>query len=328
MQGRAAALDESESFPAQDIQDLRGFGILSASFEDWRFTLPLLRLLGQGNPAVGRLIEAHVNAVRLVQEFGTPDHRLMTQDAIQAGGLFGLWVTDGAEPLRWRDGRLSGGKAPCSGAGHATHAVITAETGDGTRLGIVALRGAERVVPMRGMLPGMRAAVNGAVGFDGVSLPAGALFGPPGAYLQEPSLSTGAWRTSAVTSGALDALVDAARERLMARGHDAHLLQQDRFGRIAIGREAARLWVHQAAQTGEDAALPVADRVAYVNLARIAVEAACLDAITHIQRALGLAAFIRPSPVERLLRDLSVYLRQPAPDAVLTEAGLHAMRRA
>lgn len=43
------------------------------------------------------------------------------------------------------------------------------------------------------------------------------------------------------------------------------------------------------------------------------------------QRALGLAAFLRPNPVERLLRDLAVYLRQPAPNSVLTEAAHHAL---
>jgi hypothetical protein len=38
------------------------------------------------------------------------------------------------------------------------------------------------------------------------------------------------------------------------------------------------------------------------------------------QRSLGLAAFFQPSPIERLMRDLGTYLRQPAPDEALTEA--------
>jgi alkylation response protein AidB-like acyl-CoA dehydrogenase len=70
----------------------------------------------------------------------------------------------------------------------------------------------------------------------------------------------------------------------------------------------------------------VADQVATINLARIAVEAACLDLMREAQRALGLAAMVRPNPAERLLRDLSTYLRQPAPDLVLTEAALHHLR--
>jgi hypothetical protein len=63
-----------------------------------------------------------------------------------------------------------------------------------------------------------------------------------------------------------------------------------------------------------------------VGLARIAVETACLDAMRLVQRSLGLSAFRHGNPVERICRDLGTYLRQPAPDAVLTEAAAHFAR--
>jgi hypothetical protein len=34
---------------------------------------------------------------------------------------------------------------------------------------------------------------------------------------------------------------------------------------------------------------------------------------------------IRPHTIERLVRDLSLYLRQPTPDAALTDAGRYAL---
>jgi hypothetical protein len=40
----------------------------------------------------------------------------------------------------------------------------------------------------------------------------------------------------------------------------------------------------------------------------------------HIQRSVGLSAFREGSAIERIGRDLQTYLRQPAPDEVLTEA--------
>ena len=95
---------------------------------------------------------------------------------------------------------------------------------------------------------------------------------------------------------------------------------------MLIAQETARLWTARAAEIAEHGTAPVPDQVAYVNLARIAVEAACLDAMRHAQRALGLAAMVAPHPAERLLRDLATYLRQPAPDMVLTEAAAHALR--
>jgi hypothetical protein len=52
------------------------------------------------------------------------------------------------------------------------------------------------------------------------------------------------------------------------------------------------------------------------------VETACLDAMRLVQRSLGLSAFRQGSPVERICRDLSTYLRQPAADEVLTESAV------
>jgi hypothetical protein len=87
-----------------------------------------------------------------------------------------------------------------------------------------------------------------------------------------------------------------------------------------IARETSRLWVAAAARIAEDPTADTAQRVAAVGLARIAVETACLDAMRLIQCSLGLSSFRQGTPIERICRDLSTYLRQPAPDEVLTEA--------
>ncbi len=328
IQAHAEQLDTDEAFPVVDMALLHDAGWLRAPLPGPNELLTRLSLAGQGNLAVGRLFEAHINALVLLDAYAGPALRNTAHEAAARGEAIGLWVTDAGSPLQREEGRLLGAKGPCSGAGHVRHAVITVQEPDGTRLAWLTLDGAERVVSMRGRLPGMRAAVNGVVHLDGVALPDAAVFGRPGDYLREPLLSVGAWRTSAVTSGGLDALVHATRAELRRKRHDADVQQQARFGELVIAQHTARLWVDRAVRLGEDPALATADRVAAVNLARIAVEAACLDAIRLVQRGLGFSAFIRPNPVERLLRDLGVYLRQPAPDAVLTEAGQHELRRA
>src|SRR4029077_13022903 len=38
------------------------------------------------------------------------------------------------------------------------------------------------------------------------------------------------------------------------------------------------------------------------------------------QRSVGLQAFLRPNPIERMSRDLATYVRQPGPDRALTDA--------
>ncbi len=87
-----------------------------------------------------------------------------------------------------------------------------------------------------------------------------------------------------------------------------------------IARETCRLWVQSAARLAEDDRAEPRSAIAYVGLARIAVESACLDAMRLVQRSMGLTAFRHGHAVERICRDLSTYLRQPAPDEVLTEA--------
>ena len=183
------------------------------------------------------------------------------------------------------------------------------------RLGI-----GETVSPLPSPLQGMRAAVTGAVDFNGCEIGRDALLGQPGDYLREPDFSAGAWRGSAVALGGLIALLDQAIVQLRASGRLDSPFGQARLGRALIARETSRLWVQSSARTAEDVAADPGHRVAAVGLARIAVETACLDAIRLLQRSLGLSAFREGNPVERICRDLSTYLRQPAPDEVLTEA--------
>ena len=338
MRRRAAALDAAAAFPREDLEALRAVGLLAAPLpvalggfgagtepDGARLAFALLRLLGQGNLAVGRLVEAHVNALRLVVRYGTAEQQRRAAADARAGHLFGLWVTDpSGERLGRAAGRLVGRKGPCSGAGHCTRALVTVDAPESTRMAFLALGGAEPVTGDPTALHGMRAARNGVVDLTGAAVPDAALVGAPGDYLREPDFSCGAWRTTACTLGGLDALVDAARDQLTRRGHAGAPLQQARFAEVLIAQETARLWARRAALVAERNG-PVADRVAYVNLARLAVEAACLDALRLIQRSLGLAAFVAPNPVERLARDLGTYLRQPAPDAVLLEAGQHGL---
>lgn len=336
MQDHAGQLDQAAAFPVDDIAALAKAGALIAPFpinagglgfgtspEQAIHLLDLLRLLGHGNLSIGRVFEAHVNAVRLIVRYATSEQTASAAVDAAKGHLFALWVTDpGHNALRIEAGRLRGAKEFCSAAGHATRAVVTAEDEAGEpRLMLVDVMTA-KVQPLPGALLGMRSAITGRVGFDGL---AGATIGMPGDYLREPDFSTGAWRTSAVTLGGLEALASEARRHLVARNRHTDPHQLARMGQVSIAEETARLWMQAAGPRAENADADPASAITYVNLARLAVERTCLDTIELVQRSLGLAAFMRPNPVERICRDLATYLRQPAGDMVLTEAAAHAM---
>jgi alkylation response protein AidB-like acyl-CoA dehydrogenase len=344
MQAHAMALDENCCFPSEDFSRLAAEKMLLAAFPvhvgglgmgSEAAGMPslalLLRLLGQGNLAIGRLFEAHVNAVELLARYG--DETLLSRAARDAeqGHLFGLWVTDPRKNQLTvaSDGALHGGKAFCSGAGHASRAVVTARTPNGqTRLAYVSTQAAS-ARKLDGRMQGMRAAVTGKVSFEGCRIEPQDWIGVAGDYLREPAFSVGAWRSSAVTCGGLEALTDFAMRHIVARGRSKDPHQLARMGRVWIARETALLWLGRCAEAACGASMgeETAECVATVNFARIAIEAVCLEAMTLIERSLGLAAFLHPDPIERVRRDLGTYLRQPAPDDVLTEAAAHILRK-
>jgi alkylation response protein AidB-like acyl-CoA dehydrogenase len=317
MQNRADGLDRDAAFPDDEIEYLRRAGALSPPLGRADELAALLTLVGQGNLSVGRILEAHINALRLIARYGTPR---------EDGRLYGLWVTDPPTNflrMRRTGNRISltGSKQFCSAAGHANGAVVTARDDNGdTNMLVVPLGSGEKVTPLPSPLQGMRAAVTGAVDFTGCEIAADALLGEPGDYLREPEFSAGAWRGSAVASGGLVALVEHAVMQLRESGRLDSPHTQARIGQAIIARETCRLWVQAAARIAEDSAADTSHRITTVGLARIAVETACLDAMRLIQRSLGLSAFRQGTPIERICRDLSTYLRQPAPDEVLTEA--------
>ena len=200
---------------------------------------------------------------------------------------------------------------------------MTARDEDGdTRMLVLPLGIGETVTHLPSPLQGMRAAVTGAVDFSNCETSAENLLGQAGDYLREPDFSAGAWRGSAVAVGGLIALVEQSAAQLRQTGRLDTPQCQARLGEAIIARETSRMWVLEAARTAENSAADTVHRMSSAGLARICIETNCLDAMRLLQRSLGLSAFRLGNPIELICRDLSTYLRQPAPDEVLTEAAL------
>ncbi len=257
-EAHAASLDRDGCFPAADIQALAAAGILAATLPsecggagtDGHDLLILLHRLGRGHLALGRVFEAHVNALRLVMRYGQPAQRALAAREAASGLLFALWVTDAADaPLAMRRQNnaifLSGKKAFCSAAGHADRAVVTASDEDTrSQMLLVSLNRGERISQHGPALQGMRAATTGGVDFTGCQIAPEALLGVPGDYLRGGRSSpVGAWRSSAVALGGLAALLAAARAQLIARKRDGNPHQRARIGRAKIAHQTGRLWL-------------------------------------------------------------------------------------
>ena len=336
LRDEAAICDEAPAFPARSIAALRAAGALLAPMPGADGGLgfgtepggvaglvAVLGVLGRGSIAVGRLYEGHVNALKLIALYGGADQRRRAAADAAAGHLFAIWNTEPPPGLRLNRGDvLAGGKIVCSGAGYVTRPLVTARRPDEPeQMLVLRLAPGERVVPGSATrLHGVRAAVTASMSLDDLAVEPDSLIGAPGDYLRQPEFSAGAWRGSAVALGGLDSLVALAGEQLVARRRAEAPLQLARLGEALVAAGTARLWTTRAAEAAELGQLDAEEVAATVNLARIAVEAAALDAMRLVTRSLGLAGLVAPNPVERILRDLATYLRQPAPDETLTEA--------
>ncbi|ACK52479.1 acyl-CoA dehydrogenase domain protein [Methylocella silvestris BL2] len=328
-------LDVDGAFPAAEVRALAEHGLLAAPLpvrwggaglleRDGSKALALvLSAIGAGSLPLGRLYEGHVNAIGLILAYGRIEQQEMFAAKSREGHLFAVWNTQrepgvrlAAQGAGWR---LQGAKIFASGAGFVRYPLITARTEAGDLLMVIPDAANARVDLSQWRAHGMRASASGAVDFSDLGVGDDSIIGGPDDFHRQPMFSTGAWRFAAVQYGAVASLFDLARAHLVKadRAGDPHQLA--RLGAAAIAVETARLWVFEAATRSHGSGDPAAS-VAYVNLARLAVERAGLEALELAHRSVGLAAFLRPHPIERLSRDLATYLRQPAPDEALCEA--------
>ena len=153
--------------------------------------------------ALGRLFEAHADAVAILTEIGG--------EPAAPAQRWGVWAAEGpastltAQPTggSWR---LDGQKPWCSGAVGNTHALVTSDSPDGRALFAVALTG-DVVAPdpntWQGI--GLTGTATYTVTFDGA--PA-TLVGEPGQYLSRPGFWHGGAGVAAVWWGAACAVAD------------------------------------------------------------------------------------------------------------------------
>ena len=348
---RAGDLDQDGSFPTEDIHALAAVGALKAPMppaygglglgttpEGAPALLDVLRWIGHGSLPLGRLYEGHVNALALLVRFGTASQVEEAARDADEGVLFGVWNTQGSDALALEETksgwRLRGRKTFASGAGFVGRPLVTAGINDGGVLMVLARPDQKACDISRADLSdwrahGMRASATGSYDFSGLAVSANDIIGSEGDYHREPSFSAGAWRFAAVQLGGIERLLDEARLHLRQAGRSSDPHQLARTGEAAVAAETARLWVTRAAELAEqdDGRRDPGQVVAYVNLARSAVERAGLDVLELVHRSVGLAGFLRTHPIERLSRDLATYLRQPAPDRALTTAAAYVLGR-
>lgn len=335
------SIDQDGAFPVAAIALLHRAGLLHAPFPasrggdglgigDPNRLRAVLVTLGRGNLALGRLYEGHVNAVSLVTRYGTPANLKLLEREADAGRPSGVWMAGDALRLEASAAAathvLKGNKILCSGAGYVRRPLVAADHA-GASVMVIPEVADDRADISGWTAHGMRATATGHVDFNDVVVGVDEIVGRPGDYLRSPYFRGGAWRVIAVQLGGLQAVFHLYKTQLAESPYCDHPIQLARFGEAAIAMETARLWVRQASLEAEGPAVDCDAVDAYVDLARNAFEMAALRLIALTQKAIGLKAFMRPNPMERIIRDLTTYMRQPALDLSLSSAAAFHLDR-
>lgn len=349
-------LDKQGVFPSEEFQQIAAAGLLTAplssslgglglGFETGHTEelLMLLETIGRGNLVVGRIYEGHVNALQLIQTFGASEQITAYAADAKANKIFGVWNAEAGDgvkivPVGKGKYRLEGSKTFCTGCGYVDRPFVNGKLPDGGwQMCIVPMDEVEVMVDPDWWQPsGMKATVSYKVDFTGVEVEQESLIALPGDYFRQPWLSGGVIRFAAVQLGGAFALFDRTRQYLQKLNRCEHPYQQERLGKMAIAIESGNLWLRGAANLvdsyapvfggyPQDSQEDAAKLVAYANMVRTAIEQICLDTIQLAQRSIGTLGLLPPEPMERIIRDLSLYLRQPAFDTALSDVGKYVL---
>lgn len=331
----------TEGFPHREFAELRHRGYYTITLPEGPLAagrghtaelLQVLKLVGRANLPTGRIYEGHVNAIELLHLYGTDAQRERYYADVRAGHLFGVWNTethDGIHLYEQPDGRvrIEGHKSFCSGSVHVTRPIITGvlHRADGTEAGwqmvVVPLDRHDVPVDESFWTPlGMQCSVSHKIDFSGIMLEPEELLGAPDDYETQPHFSGGAIRFAAVHLGGAEALLDATAAFLRKVKRQENCYQKTRVGQMAIGVETGNLWLDRAGAVNDQHADPE-HIIAYANMTRTVIADVCTEALQLAERSVGSRGLMHPGLLARLHTDLSMYLRQPAPDATLELVG-------
>ncbi len=318
---------------ASGLADERGVPHIGRRLEHER-----LRDAGARDLAWGRLYEGHVNALQLIARLGDDAQRAQAQADVAAGRLFAVWNTQAADGVRILSAdasgvNLAGRKTFASGAGRVARAVVTAAWPDGSsQITVVPMDRVDTTIDRSFWREpyGMETSDSFAVDFSGVRLERAGLIGAPGDYERMPWFSAGASRFVAAQSGGVEQLVADFASFVRRRNQHDDALQLSRLGGCIVAARTTVLWTGACVDAWEryDAAATEeseAHLLVTVDAARCAVERAALDVAEAIERGAGARGLLDNEPFARRLRDLRMYLRQPAIDATLMRVARSAI---
>ncbi|HUP60949.1 MAG TPA: acyl-CoA dehydrogenase family protein [Thermoanaerobaculia bacterium] len=357
---RAAHYDRTATFPLEDFEDLFREGLHAPTlpresgglglgpYRGDVFTLWMMtKEVARADLSLARCWEGHANSLVLLDGMAGDAQKERWFEGIVARGE--KWVAWSGEPQTRAPGEnmrfgtnverveggyvLDGTKAFCTSAGGARWALLLVNTAGPGGARHATADAAETVLLLACDLAdpsihfdgtwwdpiGMRSTVSHAARFDRTFVPDENLVGAPGQYLRE------GWQTCFVPHyaasflGAAEAAYEYALDSIRAQNKGDDPYVQHHVAKMAMNVESAHLWLLHVARLWETGAYAEAQVAG--SRARHLVEHYALETVDHCVRACGARALNRPSPIERVMRDLAMYVRHDNDDQVLATIG-------
>jgi alkylation response protein AidB-like acyl-CoA dehydrogenase len=286
--------------------------------ETWRGLAAVARI----DLAVARLLEGHVDAVRILAEAGrTP----------RPGCVYGVWASaSGGTGLtgqpRAGGWLVDGTMRFCSGAWFIDRALVVISTPEGKRLVDLDVRDSQGLTRREDTWPAVGMDVTRSVDLqvEGLRIEAGDAVADPGFYLDRPGFTIGGVGVAAVWLGGAAGVLDALVQELARSGRSsAH--QRAHLGAMVVSLTAADALLGElAARLDRGGPLPelsAADGLA----ARSAVEQAVDVVLGRAPRVAGPTPLCRDAEIAHRLADLGVYVRQHHAEGDYEQLGAHLL---
>jgi alkylation response protein AidB-like acyl-CoA dehydrogenase len=356
---RADQYDRDAAFPARDFQDLfraglnapavpRSFGGYGLAPADgllafWCMTCEL----AQANMALARCWEGHINSQLLLAAMGDDGQQARWFEGIVRRGE--TWAAWSGEPQSRVPGQsakigttlrkvtggyeIDGTKAFATSAGGAQWAILLvnehgpggarhADSGAADGLFLLACDLSDPSVsfdPTWWDPIGMRATVSYLARFDRTLIPLENVIGQPGQYFRDQWQSCFSPHYGATFLGGAEAACAYAHRYVATQGKETDPYVQHHVGMMELNNESSRLWLRHVARLWQEGRRAEARSAG--NRARFLLERWSLDTVDRALRTCGARALLRPSPLERIHRDLSFYVRHDNADSVLATIG-------
>ncbi len=330
---------DSDRFPSSGIEQLHVMGLMAINVPS-RYggkglgqnkgnlrILETLKTIGSHDLSLGRIYEGHLNALLLIDSFGTSKQKQEYFRQALSGRIFGIWNSEfPSEPLGFlpsKDGyELVGAKVFCSGASNIHRPIVTAEGPGGSRMVVLSMDEFDLKEDMTYWRPmGMKASVSCRFDFTGIKFQKNQILGDAYDYVSEPDFTGGAARFAAVQLGGAEAAIRATVQHLDNMDRMGAPKQIARLAKLAMLRKTGNLWLQDTGRKMDARYTDPSGFIHQSNMFRSITREICEEVLKICEMSVGLQGMMEPHPLERIHRDLSVYLKQPGPDRTLNAVG-------